>query len=259
MNSPNPSLEASIFGTIELQGAEIIDQHLNIAGIGARSHAFLIDWHIRLLLALAWLAVIGFSLFSLQEMRDLLWDEISKFILFIWLAPAAVIYFFYHPLLEIFMAGRTPGKRMAGIRIVTLQGITPSASALLIRNVFRLLDCLPGFYILGIATVALTRQQVRIGDLAAGLVLVYDNKISHEQVQKVAKLATTSSLDPKDQTLLLDLLARWKQLDLEMKIMLGEKFLSHINKPLLTENTHKKNHSKKLHHRLEDLSGFKND
>ena len=254
MNTINPALEQSVFGHIELQGPQAIELQLEIAGIGARSHAFLIDWHIRLLLALTWLIAIGFSLFSLEDMQQFVWDQASSFILLFWFAPAAIIYLLYHPLLEIIMAGRTPGKRMAGIRIVNLQGMTPSASAILMRNLFRLLDGLPGLYILGLATVALTKHQVRIGDLASGLILVYDNKISQKQLRTVTDLALTSDLSSNDQALLLDLLERWKQLDLEIKIALGEKFLNHINQPLQTDSRNKITRSREILSQLQLLT-----
>ena len=57
--------------------------------------------------------------------------------------PTSLIYLLYHPLVELAMRGRTPGKRMAGVRIVNRQGGTPSSLAILIRNGFRLIDCLP--------------------------------------------------------------------------------------------------------------------
>ena len=64
--------------------------------------------------------------------------------------PALAIYFLYHPVLELAMRGRTPGKRSAGIHVVTRDGSAPSAGALLVRNVFRLIDSLPVAYGVGL-------------------------------------------------------------------------------------------------------------
>src|SRR2546421_10292875 len=72
------------------------------------------------------------------------------------------------------MRGSTPGKRMAGVRIVARDGGGPSAGALLTRNVFRLVDSLPLFYGVGLITVVLTRDNLRIGDMAAGTLLVFE-------------------------------------------------------------------------------------
>lgn len=241
------------FGHLQLQTPEAVDYRLEIAGIGARSHAFIIDWHIRLLLALTWLLVVGFGLFSLERMRTLLQHELSSFAALLWLAPAAIIYFLYHPLLEIAMVGRTPGKRMAGVRLVTLQGHTPGFGALLLRNVFRLLDSLPMFYLVGLISVALTKQQVRIGDLAAGTVLVYDNTVQHKEWRRATDLALHSRLSPDDQALLLDLLERWKELEDAARIRFAEQFLNRIGMPIPTV-AKKSHYSSQLKAMLEQLS-----
>jgi uncharacterized RDD family membrane protein YckC len=88
--------------------------------------------------------------------------------------PALAIYFLYHPVLEILMQGQTPGKRWIHLRVVTADGGTPSIGAQLVRNLFRILDAMPAFYALGLGVMFATRDQVRIGDLAAGTLVVYD-------------------------------------------------------------------------------------
>ncbi len=238
---------------ILIQSPEAFGMSIEIAGIGARSHAFIIDWHFRLLLAISWILGCGIALFSFQGMRYA-FDQASTGMLYLWLAPAGIIYFFYHPLLEIIMSGRTPGKRMAGVKIVTINGLTPDVSSLLIRNVFRLLDSLPAFYIVGLAAVALTRQQVRIGDMAAGLMLVYSQEIDQKQLQQASQLALKSNLDPADQSLLLGLLNRWPQMQTEDQIRLGEKFLHKIGKTVSSQNQEITKQSKQLWEQLEKLA-----
>src|SRR5450631_1948148 len=125
-----------------------VDLTLNIAGPGSRSYAFVIDWHVRLLLACAWLLVASFVLkLSLNAHSH---DALLS------LLPAAIIYFLYHPILEVIMRGRTPGKRMAGLRIVNRNGGAPSTTALLIRNIFRVIDSLPAMYVVGLVTCFVT-------------------------------------------------------------------------------------------------------
>jgi uncharacterized RDD family membrane protein YckC len=147
---------------------DAIDVHVDRAGIGSRAYAFLIDWHIRFLAATTWflLAIVvlgmdfktGATTFSFGAML-----------------PTALIYFLYHPVLEIGMRGQTPGKRWAHLRIVTSDGGIPGTGALLVRNLFRVLDSLPSMYALGLLVMLCTKDSVRIGDLAAGTIVVYDN------------------------------------------------------------------------------------
>ena len=161
---------------LRVTGLTGVELSLPIAGPGSRSYAFIIDWHIRVLLALAWFGI-GWLVLKLIS------SKISAHLrleLLGWTAslPAALIFVLYHPLLENLMRGRTPGKRIAGVRLVTRKGGLPSVGAILMRNVFRLLDSIPMFYFVGLAACVFTTDRVRIGDLAAGTVLIGGSAVS---------------------------------------------------------------------------------
>lgn len=138
---------------------------LPIAGLGGRSYAFLLDWHIRVVAGLAWYAAATWILQRdfIPAMDAVFWWAI--------LCPCLAIYLLYHAVFEI-LTGSTPGKRLAGIRIVDRNGGAPGIGALVVRNVLRPIDSFV-FYAVGLASVLLTRQALRIGDLAAGTLLTY--------------------------------------------------------------------------------------
>ena len=182
-----------------------VDLTLRIAGPGTRSYAFIIDWHVRALLSGAWLLVAVYLLDLTVRVRS--HDALLS------LLPAAVIYFLYHPILEVAMRGRTPGKRMAGVRIVDRHGGIAGTAALLIRNVFRLIDSLPSFYVLGLATCILSDHRVRIGDLAAGTLLVFDDTAAEKSLERVESLAQTSQLPLETLELVDQILERWDSLE----------------------------------------------
>ena len=144
---------------------------LPVAGPGARSFAFLLDWLIRTVLSIAWYVVAVLSYNRAWDFSAPLTPYSAWFVFVV--APPAAIYFLYHPVLEILSRGQTPGKRMAGVRIAALTGGAPSVGALLTRNVFRLVDCFPVAYAVGLTTTMFTRTHVRVGDIAAGTLLVY--------------------------------------------------------------------------------------
>lgn len=127
--------------------------------------------------------------------------------------PAALVYLLYHPVVELAMGGQTPGKRMAGVRIVTRTGQPPPVTAVLIRNAFRLVDSFPAFYTVGLLSTILTRDSVRIGDLAAGTVLVYLQDDNRKDAERLRQLAQQTRLPMDLAELVGDLLARWPQLD----------------------------------------------
>ena len=143
-----------------------------IAGAGSRSYAFIVDWHIRLLTASAWILTGALALHGDPGLRP-------RAALFIWI-PAAAIYFLYHPLIELMLRGQSPGKRIAGVRIVGPDGRTPGHGAVLIRNVFRLIDSLPLFYMVGLVSCIVTQDHLRIGDIAAGTRLVHAHEDASE-------------------------------------------------------------------------------
>lgn len=218
---------------LHLTTADGMDISLEVAGVGSRSYAFVIDWHIRMLFVLAWLAtaLLGYDALGLGSYREWL-DFDSSQVVYLVILPPALVYFLYHPVLEILMQGRTPGKRLAGVRVVTTDGRTPGVGALLARNLLRLVDSLPSFYLVGLVVAMMTSRHVRIGDLAAGTMLVHESKVSSESLQTATRLALSQSLAPADQELLLDLLERWGSLHRQARIDLGSRFLAKIGEAM---------------------------
>jgi uncharacterized RDD family membrane protein YckC len=185
-----------------------VEVELPVAGPGARSLAFTIDWHIRAICAIAWF-VVGTMLYN-GDVRNIMPPlEESETVWFATVAlPTAALYFLYHPVLEIAMRGRTPGKRMTGVRLVTREGGPPSLGAHLVRNVFRLVDQFPLFYGLGLVLTMVTRNHVRLGDLAAGTLLVYDRAYV-----TLLEHIRNDSLDAATAEIVNDLLRRWSALE----------------------------------------------
>lgn len=179
---------------LRIDTATGIAVHLPLAGPGARSFAFLLDWVIRSSAAVGWYllaawAVNGRITLGIPDDAETLWYMLVAL-------PASAIYFLYHIVLEVALRGRTPGKRMAGVRVVGADGRTASAGALLLRNVFRLVDAMPFAYAVGLAFVFGTRRHVRVGDLAAGTVLVYDQLVARTAVAPSMTYTVEEALAP---------------------------------------------------------------
>lgn len=205
---------------VSVQSATGVDLTLRIAGPGTRSYAFVIDWHIRLLLGCAWLLLSSFILKLSLNARSQ--DALLS------LLPAAVIYFLYHPIVEVAMRGRTPGKRMAGVVVVSRSGGTPGTSALLIRNIFRIIDSLPALYVIGFVSCFVTANRVRIGDLAAGTLLVLDDAAAAQSLSRLESLATGSSLPLGALELVDQVLERWPTLESHNRIQIARSLLARL-------------------------------
>ena len=224
---------ATIQEDLQLTSTDATELSLPIAGTGSRSYAFLIDWHIRLILALAWFFGVGYlmGLAGSQGLMDEIFEHVGTTVFYIILLPAFAIYGLYHPVLEIAMKGRTPGKRAAGIRVVTTNGEVPDVGALLIRNIFRLIDSLPMFYVLGLSVAMLSARQVRIGDMAAGTLLVYEKKLARDAFSTLSNNEAIT-LDFATREVAEDLLKRWKMLESDVRVRIATKLLENQGQSL---------------------------
>ena len=77
----------------------------------------------------------------------------------------------YSFLCEMFNHGQSFGKRLMNIRVVKSDGSTPSISAYLLRWLLFIIDG-PGTGGLGLLVVLLTKNSQRLGDLAAGTMVI---------------------------------------------------------------------------------------
>jgi uncharacterized RDD family membrane protein YckC len=217
---------------VTFQSVTGVDVELQIAGPGSRSYAFVIDWHIRSTLALAWF--LGGTIVALGSIAALGEEEPGAgFVLWVVL-PSLAIYFLYHPVLEIAMHGRTPGKRIAGVRLVTRSGDIPGAGALLLRNIFRILDSLPFAYLVGLMMVVFTEHHVRAGDLAAGTLLVMDHDSSASSFAGLGS-AGKGGLSPQAADLVQELLDRWHVLDDEKRTGIARSLLARLDRTMSAE------------------------
>jgi len=101
---------------------------------------------------------------------------------------AFVVYFGYDIFFETLFDGRTPGKRQQGTRVVRRGGQSITFLASAVRNVLRLVDMLPGFYGVGAAAILLSKNNQRLGDMAAGTLVV------RERTGDVVSASTTASV-----------------------------------------------------------------
>ena len=110
----------------------------------------------------------------------------------------------YPVLFEVLANGATPGKRRYGLRVVHDSGVPVSWSGSLVRNLLRAVDFLPFAYGFGLTSMLLNGQFKRLGDLAAGTLVIYEPPA--ERVVKIPDVPPARpgwSLSPEDQIALL--------------------------------------------------------
>ena len=87
-----------------------------------------------------------------------------------------VVFWGYYILFELLWNGQTPGKRVAGTRVVRVDGNPVGLVEVAVRNLVRIVDFLPSFYGLGLIVMFFNRQARRLGDFAAGTLVIRERK-----------------------------------------------------------------------------------
>jgi uncharacterized RDD family membrane protein YckC len=103
-----------------------------------------------------------------------------------------VVQFGYYTTFETVWNGQTPGKRWTHLRVIQDSGrpITPFDAIL--RNLLRIVDQLPTLYAVGIATILISRENKRVGDYAAGTVVIHEKPL--QGVGSIWGIANSPSL-----------------------------------------------------------------
>ncbi len=86
---------------------------------------------------------------------------------------------------EILGRGQTLGKKVLGLRVMDERGLKLRPSQVIVRNLVRLADMLPAMYLVGGACSLLNRRCQRLGDIAAGTVVVRIARIKQPDVENV--------------------------------------------------------------------------
>jgi uncharacterized RDD family membrane protein YckC len=155
---------------LRIDTPEQIALELPLAGIGSRFLAVAIDTVLQAALYLAGVLTlivgprIGGGLPALLQLMGPALGILFTF----------CVYWGYFAFFEIIWSGRTPGKRIAHIRVIKESGRPINVYESIGRNLLRAIDFLPVMYGLGVVVMMLNRHSGRIGDFVAGTVVVYD-------------------------------------------------------------------------------------
>jgi len=176
------------------EGVEIT---LQLAGPVSRARAWFIDFACKMLLTMMVPPVLR------------LLGEAGEGVTFVFLFLAWVL---YPVLFEALWSGATPGKRICGLAVVNSDGTPIGWSAAFLRNVMRMADMLPIGYAVGLASMLLDRHFRRLGDLAAGTIVVHRAPARAASKFTLARLpppvAPPTALLPLEQRAVLDFAER---------------------------------------------------
>lgn len=195
---------------------EAVPLQLEVAGIGSRLIGAFVDALIQTAILIA-----GFVAGSLSPVLGEGFGLVVAGIAFFTLVVYA-----YHGVFEGLWDGRTPGKSVAGIRVVSGRGQPATWGQIVIRSIFRLIDMSP----VGVISIIVTRRSQRLGDLAAGTIVIREHRqpapaalqlAPDDRRDELARSLDTSAVTEREYSLVRDFLRRRATLSSEARSRLA--------------------------------------
>ena len=160
-----------------IRTGESVALEFELAGIGSRFLALCVDLAIQAAVVVAVFIVFAVAGVPMAEAAAKM--HLPRAVTHALPVAALTIFLFvltigYFIIFEMWWDGRSPGKRALGLRVIRDAGFPVDWSASVIRNLVRIVEFVLGFYALSIVSTLLSKQNKRLGDLAAGTIVVRD-------------------------------------------------------------------------------------
>jgi len=225
---------------LDIDTPEQISLELPLAGIGSRFLALTIDSLIQVglfivLTIMGW--ILSMSYTELSGAADKFLSETVGTIVVI-LVPFC-LYWGYFAFFEILWQGQTPGKRVAGLRVIHQTGRPMTAIECIGRNLMRVIDMQPAaIYAVGLICMMCNKQNRRVGDFVAGTIVVHDKALDSISPSWGSKTAA-DALQPElrklssDELVLIETyLNRRYDLDATVRNMTAQRIVTMISEKL---------------------------
>lgn len=154
-----------------------------IAGVGSRFLALLAD---TLVQGLAYVVLVLIYILVIAS-GNAVDATPTKWLIATMISVHFLLYWGYFTIFEAYWNGQTPGKRLCKLRVIRDSGRQITFFESMTRNLLRAVDGLPGFYAVGVVAMLCNRRNKRLGDLAAGTLVV------HERTAEAPLWAATGS------------------------------------------------------------------
>jgi uncharacterized RDD family membrane protein YckC len=162
----------NLFNRIKHQTPESVELEFNLAGIGSRAWALIIDYHILgLSLTLLFLAF-SYSYYQLSEFFIQRFGNANKLGLWLFAIGFLITFFIYtgyFVFFETLWQGQTPGKRIAKIRVIRDDGRPVGLQHAILRSLLRPVDDL---MFIGALLIMFTNKEKRLGDFVSGTFVI---------------------------------------------------------------------------------------
>jgi len=167
MVAPPYAPDTAIDSHVHVETPENVWLSFRPAGLGPRMWAYFIDSCVSILIIIV-LAIVVSLLSPILQISATHQGLLA--------VGMFAVTFFYYVLFEYFWDGRSPGKKVAKIRVIKVEGYPISFWDSFLRNLLRTADMLFPFYGVGMLVMMSTRRMQRLGDLVAGTFVVHEER-----------------------------------------------------------------------------------
>jgi uncharacterized RDD family membrane protein YckC len=154
---------------LRIDTPEGVSLELTLAGVGSRFTAAIVDYLIQAVILIALLLVLVYGVGLSPGSAGALGAAV-------WILGFFLVFWGYNVAFEVLNSGRTPGKALNGLRVVLESGAPITFGPSAARNVIRIIDILPSVYLVGMTSILITRKNQRLGDLAAGALVLQERR-----------------------------------------------------------------------------------
>jgi uncharacterized RDD family membrane protein YckC len=216
---------------LTIETPEQVALDYQIAGIGSRFMAFAIDTLYQALIFALVLLILAFTMPTIEKYLGRLGED--------WTIAITIFFFFglywgYFAFFEAIWKGQTPGKRNVAIRVVKDSGRSINTFEAVSRNLLRSIDQLPGIYVFGLVSMAVSKENRRIGDFVAGTLVVHEKSaieidadlqdLSHS----TAYIMSTAGLTATDLEVIETFLHRRLTLEEMVRSQMADRIIAHL-------------------------------
>jgi uncharacterized RDD family membrane protein YckC len=226
---------------VDVRTPESVELTYHLAGLGSRFLAVITDQAIQVVILVA--IVAGLALIGSHESpaarHEAAADKtVGAIAIAIVVFTVFAIFFGYFIAFEVFWNGQTPGKKLLGIRVVRDGGFPIDLGSAVVRNLVRVGELFLGYYAVAAVSSILSNENKRLGDYAAGTLVVRDASIALPEERAAAGepvYGATRYLSGEERALIVRFLERRDALSFDRRRALAMRIADRIRDRLPPE------------------------
>ena len=224
--------------SVDVRTGEAVAIRYELAGLGSRFLALVVDMLAQTAIIVALLIAFGFALTPLSRLAA--GKNLTAWLIAFGIAVLFLVFFGWFIIFEAWWSGRTPGKRALGLRVVRDGGFPLDLGAAIIRNLVRVGEFALGFYAISAVSTLISKENKRLGDFAAGTLVVRDraDAVPDLDAYLARPVRSELGLSAEDRVLAERFLARRATLERSARQRLAARIAARIRPTLTASYAH---------------------